>query len=608
MAVSDVQHALGVPTRSLPGGAPSRLALAGVVVCTAAVTVATTSAAGDAAVGRGLLELLVVGVPIAAGLYALRASVNRGFGIALLGVGFGWSLTALSESSLSVPYTIGRLSTWFVFPCVVYLLLAFPGGRIARGLDRALFGFALFLLLALFVATAPLILAYPPHTLWATCSTDCPANALALVDHPPAFMSTVVLLREWGVELLWLGLFVSMFGRWRAASRLQRHAMGPVFLAGAAMGLCHIAFHTARQLGAPAQTVIALSEVWTFSIVAVCLAFWFGLLSRRMRLAGSLSKLGVALRRSDEPGDMRNALATALSDSTIELLFREPETGTWHDAGRRAVSWPRPLPPTLAVTSIAADDGPGDMVLVHDAALCDDPELLAGVSGMVLVGRRQERLAADLGEAMGDLEESRRRIAEAAAVERVKIEHDLHDGAQQRLVALRIRLGLAEDLLASNPAAGALEVHELGFEAERALEELRSLAHGVYPSLLIDQGLTAALESLALQAPMPVHVLAVGVARHPIEIESAIYFTCAEALQNAIKHAMDATGVWIKLSQTPTRLRFQVRDDGPGFAGARGDGHGIRNMHDRIETIGGRLSVDSRPGRGTVVTGSVDLP
>ena len=116
----------------------SYLAPAGVVVCVAAVTVAAAGAPAEAAFGRGLLELLVVGVPIAAGLYALRVPVNRNFGIALLGVGFGWSLTALGESSLSLPYTVGRLSTWFMFPCIVYLLLAFPTGRIARGLDRAL--------------------------------------------------------------------------------------------------------------------------------------------------------------------------------------------------------------------------------------------------------------------------------------------------------------------------------------------------------------------------------------------------------------------------------------------------------------------------------------
>jgi signal transduction histidine kinase len=247
------------------------------------------------------------------------------------------------------------------------------------------------------------------------------------------------------------------------------------------------------------------------------------------------------------------------------------------------------------------------VALVHDVALLDDRELLDGVTGIVLAGRRHERLTSDLAAAMEDLERSRRRIAEAADVERARIERNLHDGAQQRLVALRVRLGLVEELLRTNPSVGAHEVRELGFEAERALEDLRSLAHGVYPPLLADGGLREALRSVARHAPTPVHIVAVGVTRHPMEIESAVYFTCIEALQNALKHAAAATGVWIRLSQTRRRLRFEVRDDGPGFAVGEHDGRGLRNMRDRVEALGGDLTVWSKPGQGTRVTGSIAL-
>ena len=209
---------------------------------------------------------------------------------------------------------------------------------------------------------------------------------------------------------------------------------------------------------------------------------------------------------------------------------------------------------------------------------------------------------------MRELEGSRRRIAEAADLERARIERDLHDGAQQRLIGLRIRLGLAEDLVTADPGAGLEELHELGFEVERALEELRSLAHGVYPSLLTDRGLGDALRSVVAQAPVASHVVAVGVTRHPIEIESAVYFTCAEAIQNAVKHAGGSTGVWIRLGQTPTTLRFEVRDDGPGFELSDHEGRGLRNMQDRIEALGGDLAIDSEPGRGTTVAGTVPLP
>jgi signal transduction histidine kinase len=247
--------------------------------------------------------------------------------------------------------------------------------------------------------------------------------------------------------------------------------------------------------------------------------------------------------------------------------------------------------------------GSPDAALIHDEALLDDPELLDGVGAIVLDSRRHERLAADLSRAMSDLEDSRRRIAQAADLERARIERDLHDGAQQRLIALRIRLGLAEEMLGTG--AGVQVLRELDFEAERALDELRSIAHGVYPPLLADRGLPDALQSVAAQAPIPVHVAAVDVTRLPVEVESAVYFTCVEALQNSLKHARGASGVWIKLSRRHDRLRFEVSDDGAGFVGGDDDGRGLRNMHDRIEAVGGDVSIDSEPGRGTRITGSV---
>jgi signal transduction histidine kinase len=326
-----------------------------------------------------------------------------------------------------------------------------------------------------------------------------------------------------------------------------------------------------------------------------------------MLLAGALARLGVALHACDDRGQMRDALATALGDSMTQLLFRGPGPGAWHDEDGRAVRWPQELAPGRVITAVGTDDGRQNVALIHDIALLDDRELLDGVTGMVLAGWRHERLTANLGRAMSDLEDSRRRIAEASDVERARIERDLHDGAQQRLIALRIRLGLAEELLVSNPGDGVQAVRELGLDAERALEELRSLARGVYPPLLTDTGLPDALRSLARQAPMPVHVVAVGIMRHPIKIESAVYFTCAEALQNAVKHAGGATGVWIRLAQTHTRLRFEVRDDGPGFMLGDHDGRGLRNMHDRIEALGGDLTIDAQPGRGTSIIGSVRL-
>ena len=577
-------------------------------MCAGAVTLAAAGAPSEDAFGRGLLELLIVGGPIAVGLYALREPRDKRFGVTLIAVGFLWSLTALTTSDLSAAYTIGRLATWLILPCVVYLLLAFPHGRIEKGLDRAVLAGFVGVLVFLFLGTAPFVEAFPPKTLWSNCGSDCPANALFVLDTQPEFMTQVILVREWLVEVLWLGVVYSMWRRWRAASPLQRRATGPAFLAGTLLCVVQWAYHTSRQLGVEADTVIALSSLWTFCIVVVCAAFLFGLVRKRMLLAGTLGALGGALRASDDHASMRDALRTALGDRTIDVIFRDPGSNCWRDAGGREVEWPQDPGRDRAVTAIDTGEGRHDLALVHDVALLNDRELLDGASDMVLANWRHERLTGDLAQAMTDLEQSRRRIAEAADLERVRIQRDLHDGAQQHLIALRIRIGLAEELLTSDPAGGIRAVHQLGDEAERALDELRALASDVYPSQLADLGLPDALRSVTRQAPLPIGVSADGLTRHAIETESAVYFTCVEAVQNAIKHARGATGVWITLRQSPTSLHFEIRDDGAGFEPGNEDGRGLRNMRDRIEAIGGQISFDAEPGHGTRVVGFVPLP
>jgi signal transduction histidine kinase len=214
--------------------------------------------------------------------------------------------------------------------------------------------------------------------------------------------------------------------------------------------------------------------------------------------------------------------------------------------------------------------------------------LVAAAAGVLLVRRRYEEL-------LRQLEESRMRIARAADLERSRIERDLHDGAQQRLIGLRIKLSIAEEL--SDPAP---VLRELGTEVELALEELRQLAHGVYPSLLSDRGLGDALRALAAELPLPVHLAVADIERKPPEVETAVYFACREAAQNVLKHG--ASQLWIVL----TEQGFEVRDDGPGFIPTGHVQGGLRNMRDRIEAIGGELTIDSAPGRGTRVRGVVE--
>jgi signal transduction histidine kinase len=206
------------------------------------------------------------------------------------------------------------------------------------------------------------------------------------------------------------------------------------------------------------------------------------------------------------------------------------------------------------------------------------------------------------------LAESRARIVAAGDAERRRIERDLHDGAQQRLVALRVRLGLADDLIESDPASARQKIGELGREIDDALDDVRSLAAGIYPPSLAGFGLAEALRSLARRSPIAASVEIDGTERCRPEVEAAVYFCCSEALQNAAKHAHGATTVSISLKRNAD-LRFEVHDDGSGFSPLHvRPGQGLANMRDRIEAVGGTVSIRSSPQAGTHVIGSIVNP
>jgi signal transduction histidine kinase len=207
-----------------------------------------------------------------------------------------------------------------------------------------------------------------------------------------------------------------------------------------------------------------------------------------------------------------------------------------------------------------------------------------------------------------ELRASRARVVAAADAERRKLERNLHDGAQQHLVALAVTVRLAQQVAASDPEQTQVLLDQLGHDLRDAVQELRDLAHGIYPPVLMDRGLVAALESAAGRAALPVAVVG-DVGRFPEEVEAAVYFCCLEALQNAAKHAGDSAQATVTIEGRPEGLSFTVADDGAGFdpAGPAGRGHGFVNMSDRVGAIGGTLEVDSAPGRGTRVSGVVPI-
>jgi signal transduction histidine kinase len=224
-------------------------------------------------------------------------------------------------------------------------------------------------------------------------------------------------------------------------------------------------------------------------------------------------------------------------------------------------------------------------------------EDLASQAGLVL---RNVRL-------IEELRASRQRLAAAQDEERRKLERNLHDGAQQQLVALAVQLKLLEQMAGDDPERDKQLAAKLGSQANAALEDLRDLARGIYPPLLADKGLAAALESQARKAAVPTTVEADGIGRYPQDVESTIYFCTLEALNNVAKYA-EASRAIVRLSQRDGHVEFAVDDDGRGFdADATSYGTGLQGMADRLDAIGGELLVESRPGSGSTVSGRVPV-
>jgi signal transduction histidine kinase len=242
-------------------------------------------------------------------------------------------------------------------------------------------------------------------------------------------------------------------------------------------------------------------------------------------------------------------------------------------------------------------------VLLHDPVLAGEPALVEAVAAGAGLALENERLHAEVRQQLAEVRASRTRLVEAADAARRRVERDLHDGAQQRLVAVGLALRLARARLADAPA-GELEalLVEAGDELIAALAELRELARGIYPALLTEAGLGPALTSLAERAPVPVVLGAVPPQRPPEPVEQTCYFVVSEAVTNAAKHA-SASRVEVSVVPDGADLRVEVADDGVG--GADAEGSGLRGLADRVAALGGQLRVTSTAAGGTCVTATV---
>jgi signal transduction histidine kinase len=592
---------------SLPRLGTAAVAVAGVAMCivTAAVTISGSSS--DHAELEAFARVLTVAAPVGVGFIALHRPPFERFGALLMASGPVLFLAMLANSEDATVYSVGRVFAWAIEPFLVYLMLAFPAGRLENRIDRALFYAITFVALFLFLPTALVVERFPVPAPWMTCDADCPDNAFMLLNSEPGLVEAVLRpLREFLLVAIAAAVAVRIAHRINGAKPLTRRLLAPVL----GVACFRIAAFGAAILGrrvAPESTVIEVAA-WLLAIAVplTAIAFLVGLVRWWVFIARATRRLAVGLRGHPSPDDLRSALADAFDDPSLEIVYWMGNgVGYWGDAdGHRTQHVP--VAPGRFLTAI--NDG-ADLIagVIHDSALRYDRGFIDTTISYALMTMDNHRLSAQTSSLVRQVRESRARIQAAADAERRRIERDLHDGAQQRLVALRIKLELAAERIGDGEGEAAAVLRGLGADVEEALEEVRSLAHGIYPPSLADRGLVEGLRAAALRNPFPTTVLAAGVQRYSREVETAAYFCCLEALQNVAKHAQGASAAVIELSDNGS-LRVEVRDDGAGFDPAMvNGGAGLLSMHDRLAAVGGELAITSSPGRGTRVAARIPL-
>jgi signal transduction histidine kinase len=342
----------------------------------------------------------------------------------------------------------------------------------------------------------------------------------------------------------------------------MRRTLEPVLVV-AIFRLAILALATAGRRVAPEAPIIEIAT-WmiAFMLPGMAVAFLVGLVRWRLFTAAAMQRLATRLHGHPRPGELRAALAEAFEDPSLDIAYWLDEgDGKWVDADGITV---RPPPPGSGRCLTEVRDGERRVAaIVHDAALGADQAFIATATSYAVMTLDHQRLSVQAATLVREVHNSRARIQATADDERRRIERDIHDGAQQRLVALRIKLELAAEQIEPDDAGRAKVLRALGTDVETAIDEVRSLARGIYPGVLADRGLVDALRSAALQTALPTTVLAAGVRRYSREIETAAYFCCLEALQNTGKHAHGATAAVVDLSDNGV-LRMEVREHRAG--------------------------------------------
>ena len=580
-----------------------RLAGVGTLGTLAATTVGLLTSQNPAAQPAGVaveIRVVMIVALIATGLYAQTSKIQARMGGLLIVVGLLSSLWLLNGSSNRVLFSVGVVFTGVMPLTFAYVMLAHPTGYLRSRTELRflwLTGGAMAMLWLLGIA---MTLQPPLKTPLLQCGPHCPDNVFSVGSATEAVTAV-----QAAMVVAWLavtcGTPVLLARRARAASAPVRRSLTPVSLTAAAAGVLLIASMLFHALGL--QVWSTLGSIYIGLVAVLPLAILVGLGNERLFMGQALAEFVSALARMPA-ADPEALMAAALRDPSLKVAYRRPGPGTYVDSAGVPVGEP---PDDMVVTWIDRERQPVAAVMYNRDLSGYEPFVrAAGAAALIRLEKTQAE--AELKASTADLASSRIRLMEMAHAERRRLERDLHDGVQQHLVGLRIKLDMAAETIREDLERGERELASVGQQMDDVLQELRLLARGIYPSLLHECGLREALSAAARSSPTTVSVRASRIGRYPEEVEVAVYFCCLEAIQNVVKHAgPDATAI-VTLSQDGRYLRFEVHDTGVGFDSVHdGTGSGLANMRDRIEAVGGVVEITGRRAGGTSVRGRVPV-
>jgi signal transduction histidine kinase len=528
---------------------------------------------------------------LAAGIVAWARRPASRVGPLMTIVAFWLLERKLQYSHDSAQFTFGFLFGELGFTAAfAHAILAYPTGRLRTRFERIFISGGYLVVVAFSLAQ---LLFWDPaqRCVWGDsyCADPRPDNLL-LVHADAGVFDGIRDAYRFGIYGVLALVFIALIARRvQAASPAGRRLLAPMMLGGFVEGTYGIWQAVHVFTGNASDDVLYWWQIGGQASVA--LALLAGVLTAELA-RGRVADLVVELAHI-APGEVRGALARALHDPTLQVAYWLPLRRAYVDEDGRAVDLPADGRAVTRLEDVAA--------IVHDPEL--DPDLVESAGAAARLALHNARLQADVRAQLDKVQESRRRIVAAGDEQRRRIERDLHDGAQQRLVALALELRIAQRQRGNaDPELDRILADAVG-ELQVAVEELRELARGVHPAVLTEEGLAGALESLAARTPLPVEIAAAPEDRLPGEIEAAAYFVVCEAIANAVKHAQ-ATEIRVSAERRNGRLVIEVEDDGIGGARENG-GSGLRGLVDRVEAHGGTLRVESPPGGGTRVIGEL---